>query len=194
MEPARKKRIRRDPDTTRGLILDATEQVMVEEGYAAVSSRRIAQILGINAATVHYYYPTTDDLFLALHHRMMERQKGGLEAVLTAEAPLDALWKFQSEWDQSALGVEFIALSNHRKAIRPVLAEVTNAAREKQAVALDAVIALDRAIPLSPAAFTTILTAIARTLTNEERVGITHGHREVRDFVAWALRELAPRG
>lgn len=194
VEPARKKRIRRDPDTTRGLILDATEQLMVDEGYAAVSSRRIAQILEINAATVHYYYPTTDDLFLALHRRMMERQKAGLEAVLLADAPLEALWKFQSEWDQTALGVEFIALSNHRKSLRPVLAEVTNAAREKQVRALETAVVLDpdSPVPLSPVALTTILIAIARTLTNEERVGITHGHDEVRRFVGWALRQLAP--
>lgn len=195
VEPARRKRIRRDPDTTRGLILDATERVMTEEGYAAVSSRRIAQILAINAATVHYYYPTTDDLFLALHRRMMERQKDGLEAILSGDRPLEALWKFQSEWDATALGVEFIALSNHRKSLRPVLAEVTNAARAAQARALASAAALQdgRAMPLSPVALTTILIAIARTLANEERVGITHGHEDVRAFVDWALDQVASK-
>src|SRR5262245_19068772 len=43
-----RKRVRRDPDTTRGLILDTTEKLMVEEGYAAVSSRRVAQELGLS--------------------------------------------------------------------------------------------------------------------------------------------------
>lgn len=195
VEPARKKRIRRDPDTTRGLILDATERVMTEEGYAAVSSRRIAQILGINAATVHYYYPATDDLFLALHRRMMQRQEEGLEAILSGDRPLEALWKFQSEWDATALGVEFVALSNHRKSLRPVLAEVTNAARAAQARAFASAVALqsDAGLPLSPVALTTILIAIARTLANEERVGITHGHEDVRAFVEWALGKVASK-
>lgn len=188
----RPKRIRRDPETTRTLILDATERVMVEEGYAAVSSRRIAQELGINGATVHYYYPTTDDMFIALHERMTKRQLAGLEEVLAAQDPLAALWDFQSGWAQSALGVEFLGLANHRKTIRDVLAGTTEAARDAQSAALGRVAGqsvLDPAI-LPPVALATILVAVARTLTNEERVGITRGHQEVRDFVKWALAQL----
>lgn len=187
------KRIRRDPETTRTLILDTTERLMVDEGYAAVTTRRVAQELGINGATVHYYYPTTDDLFIALHKRMTERQLSGFEHVLAAEDPLRAFWQFQSGWVQSALGVEFLALANHRKSIRGVLAGTTNEARNAQTRALDHVVsqsAIDPAI-LPPIALTTILVAIARTLANEERVGITRGHREVRAFVEWALAHLA---
>jgi AcrR family transcriptional regulator len=107
--PESKKRIRRDPDTTRGLILDATEKLMTEEGYAAVSSRRIALELGLNAATVHYYYPTTDDVFIALHRRMTDRQLKQIEVVIASQEPLRAFWEFQSGWTQTALGVEFVA-------------------------------------------------------------------------------------
>ena len=192
MEAAKSKRIRRDPDTTRRLILDATEQVMVEEGYAAVSSRRIAQDLGLNSATIHYYYPATDDLFIALHRRMTERQLGELETVLATDNPLEALWTFQSGWGQSALGVEFIALANHRKSIQQALAEVTDKARGVQARALERAIGDTSIDPaqLPPVALATILVAIARTLANEERVGITRGHKEVRAVVDWALTKL----
>lgn len=186
------KRVRRDPETTRRLILDTAERVMVEEGYAAVSSRRIAQELGINGATVHYYYPTTDDVFIALHKRMTERQLVEFEQVLAAADPLAALWDFQSGWAQSALGVEFLALANHRKSIRDVLAGATDDARDAQGEALGRVAGrsgIDPAI-LPPIALTTILVAVARTLANEERVGITRGHREVRAFVEWALASL----
>lgn len=186
------KRIRRDPETTRTLILDTTERLMVDEGYAAVTSRRVAQELGINGATVHYYYPTTDDLFIALHKRMTERQLSEFEQVLRADEPLVALWQFQSGWAQSALGVEFLALANHRKSIREVLAGTTEGARDAQTVALARIArqsALDPDI-LPPIALTTILVAIARTLANEERVGITRGHREVRRFIDWALANL----
>jgi AcrR family transcriptional regulator len=186
------KRIRRDPETTRTLILDTTERLMVNEGYAAVTSRRVAQELGINGATVHYYYPTTDDLFIALHKRMTERQLSEFVQVLAAEDPIGALWTFQSGWAQSALGVEFLALANHRKSIRDVLAGTTEKARDVQTGALDRISsqsAIDPAI-LPPIALTTILMAIARTLANEERVGITRGHDEVRAFVEWALANI----
>jgi AcrR family transcriptional regulator len=189
---AKAKRIRRNPETTRKLILDATQRVMLEEGYAAVSSRRIAQDLGLNPATIHYYYPTTDDLFIALHRRMTEQQLIELEAVLSGESPLEALWAFQSSWSQSALGVEFIALSNHRKGIQAVLARATDDARGVQTRALEQAVAAagfdTSRIP--PIALTTILIAIARALANEERVGITRGHEEVRGVVHWALNQL----
>jgi AcrR family transcriptional regulator len=189
------KRIRRDPETTRTLILDTTERIMVDEGYAAVSSRRIAQELGINGATVHYYYPATDDLFIALHKRMTERQLTELESVLSAADPLNALWEFQSGWVQSALGVEFLALANHRKSIRDVLARTTDTAREAQTEALAASLSRTAIAPgvLPPIALTTILTANARTLANEERVGIARGHPEVRQFLKWALAHLNPK-
>lgn len=192
METVTKKRIRRDPETTRKLILDATEKVMIAEGYAAVSSRRVAQEIGVNPATVHYYYPATDDLFIALHERMTNQQLAELEAVMAQPAPLRALWEFQSNWSQSALGVEFIALSNHRKSIQGVLAKTTNQAREQQAKALERAISgtgVDTAA-VSPLALTTILIAIARTLANEERVGITRGHDDVRAVVDLALSGL----
>lgn len=192
LDIVRKKRIRRDPDTTRKLILDAAEKVMLEEGYAAVSSRRVAQDIGVNGATVHYYYPTTDDLFIALHERMTDQQLVELQAVLAQPEPLQALWDFQSNWGQSALGVEFIALSNHRKAIQSVLAITTDEARDRQADALERAVAgagVDTSV-ISPLALTTILVALARTLANEERVGITRGHDEVRALVSRTLAGL----
>lgn len=190
-----KKRVRRDPETTRGLILDMTERLMVEEGYAAVSSRRIAQELGLNSATIHYYYPATDDVFIALHRRMTERQLEGLEAVLASEVPLQAFWNFQSGWTQTALGVEFVALANHRKAIRDMLARSTDTAREIQSGLLAHAfgdLTLDPAV-MPPIALATILVAIGRLLANEERVGITCGHGETRAVVDWALRNLTRR-
>jgi AcrR family transcriptional regulator len=193
LEASKPKRIRRDPETTRMLILDTTERLMVDEGYAAVTTRRVAHELGINGATVHYYYPTTDDLFIALHKRMTERQLSEFEQVLAAEDPLEALWRFQSGWAQSALGVEFLALANHRKSIRDVLAGTTDAARDAQTMALAHLPSnpvIDSKI-LPPIALTTILVAVARTLANEERVGITQGHQEVRAFVEWALSNLS---
>ena len=39
---------------------------MLEDGYAAVSSRSVAAAVGIQAPLVHYYFPTLDDLFVAV--------------------------------------------------------------------------------------------------------------------------------
>ena len=49
----------------RALILDATEQLVVSEGYASVTTWRVAGMIGLTAALVHYYFATTDDLLVA---------------------------------------------------------------------------------------------------------------------------------
>ena len=189
-----KKRVRRDPETTRALILYTTAKLMVEEGYAAVSSRRIAQELGLNAATIHYYYPATDDVFIALHRRMTERQLSELENVLATGNPLKALWDFQSGGAQTALGVEFLALSNHRKAIGDMIAASTNASRAAAAEAIEQVVgalAMGSTI-VPPVALATIFVAIGRLLANEERVGIDSGHAEVRSLVEALISQASP--
>src|SRR4051794_41846957 len=50
-------------------ILDAVEEIMLKDGYAAVSSRSVATAVGIQAPLVHYYFPTLDDLFVAVLQR-----------------------------------------------------------------------------------------------------------------------------
>jgi hypothetical protein len=66
-------------------------------------------------------------------------------------------------------------------------------ARETQAVALAAATGGLGTFSdiLSPAALTNLLIAIGRFLANEERVGITSGHQDVRRFVEWAIGKLS---
>ncbi len=187
-----KKRIRRNPETTRGMILDMTEKLMIEEGYAAVSSRRIARELGLNAATVHYYYPVTDDIFIDLHRRMTERQMEKLRTVVEADNPLRTFWEIQADGTQSALGVEFLALANHREAVRKALAEPTDDARKIQAELIERIFVRkdSQFAKLSPLTLATIMVAIGRLLANDARLGITAGHDEVRTNIAPTLDEI----
>ena len=53
----------------RAAILDATESIMLEEGYAAVSSRKVASRAGLTSQLLHYYFRTMDDLFIAVFVR-----------------------------------------------------------------------------------------------------------------------------
>ena len=62
------------PDAkNRIVLLDAAEQLLIEEGYAAVTSRRVADRAGLKPQLVHYYFRTMEDLFLAVFHRRAER-------------------------------------------------------------------------------------------------------------------------
>src|SRR5271168_70478 len=107
------------PDAkNRGVLLDAAEQLMLDEGYAAVTSRRVAAEAALKPQLVHYYFRTMDDLFLALYRR---RADLGLErhaAALASDQPLWEVWELSRDPRGTALTMEFVALSNHRKAIR----------------------------------------------------------------------------
>src|SRR5206468_95194 len=53
------------PDAkNRGVLLDAAEELMLEDGYAAVTSRRVAERAGLKPQLVHYYFRTMDEMFI----------------------------------------------------------------------------------------------------------------------------------
>jgi len=187
------KRTRRDPDDAKALILDCAERVMLEDGYAAVSSRRVAKEAGLAPALIHYYYPTTDDLFIALHRRFTDGHANELANVLQSEDPLPGLWRFQTDRQRAALGVEFLALANHRSTIRQEITRQSEGARNAQAEAIASRLKspLPDGTPLSALGLVTVLHGAARMLVNEEGIGITEGHAEARELIEWILKALA---
>lgn len=192
---AKAKRVRREPEVAKGLILDATEQLMLAEGYAAVTTRAVAKCAGLAPGLVHYYYPSTDDLFVAAYRRTTQRNLEELTRALEAADPLQELWRLQTEAPPMALAVEFMALANHRKMIKAEIARYADHARDLQAAAVARVL---RDAPVDadvcpPICLTTLVASVARTLIMEHSVGITNGHTETRRFMQWALERLRPR-
>src|ERR1700684_1721587 len=73
------------PDAkNRSGLLDAAEQLMLEEGYAAVTSRRVAEKAALKPQLVHYYFRTMDELFLAAFRRRAEEGLEGHAQVVQA--------------------------------------------------------------------------------------------------------------
>src|ERR1700759_504847 len=107
--------------------LDAAEQLMLDEGYASVTSRNVAARAGIQAPLVHYYFATIDDLFIAVLRRRSERNVERMEAALRSPRPLQAWWDLVSDPRGTTLFFELIAAANHRPALK---AEVGAVARE----------------------------------------------------------------
>jgi AcrR family transcriptional regulator len=184
-----KRRIGAEDSKSRTALLDATEQIMLEEGYAAVSSRRIAQRADLKPQLVHYYFRTMDDLFLAAFRRRAEVGLEALSKALTSGPPLRALWAFGDDPTSTALNMEFVALANHRKSIRSEIAHYAELFRAKQTEILAPVmdergIDTDR---LPPVAVMTVMTSVSQILVLEEALGIAVGHAETRALVARLL-------
>lgn len=55
--------------TTRERILDAAQAMMQEQGYNAVSFRDLSAVVNVKAASIHYYFPSKEDLGQALVDR-----------------------------------------------------------------------------------------------------------------------------
>jgi AcrR family transcriptional regulator len=181
------------PETsaTRTRLLDVTEQLMLDEGYAAVSTRRVAKNAGLTPGLVHYYFRTTDDLLIALYRRSTERNYERLVAALASEDPVQALWELSSEPMRTTLTLEFLALANHRKAIRAEIVRYAELARTLQVEAMARILKTAPQAAVSPFGVTALIVVIARGLTMEENVGITTGHEEARELVEWLLSLIA---
>ncbi|TMM15021.1 MAG: TetR/AcrR family transcriptional regulator [Actinobacteria bacterium] len=174
------RRIGSEDSKTRSALLDAAQALMLEEGYAAVTSRRVAARADLKPQLVHYYFRTMDDLFLALFRRGAERNLQRQERALASPRPLRALWAFSTEQAGTALTMEFTALANHRKAIREEIASYAERFRRHQAEALPPILenyGIDTdALP--PLALLVLMTSVSQVLILEDALGVTAGHDE----------------
>ncbi|MGZ6777719.1 MAG: TetR/AcrR family transcriptional regulator [Mycobacterium sp.] len=173
----------RDSGTRRALI-QATAQVMLEEGYAAATSRRVAARAGVKPALVHYYFPSMDDLFLAVLREGAEANLVRQREALADDEPLHALWQLNTAHGARLL-MEFMALANHRKDIRSEIAGY--AARfgdlEESAVTLAMRAHGVDIAEFPPVVMSMIVTSLARILVLERSLGITRGHCEAEQFI-----------
>jgi AcrR family transcriptional regulator len=181
------------PDAkNRTILLDATERLMLEEGYAAVTSRRVAGKAGLKPQLVHYYFRTMDDLFLAVYRRRAEEGLRRQARALESDQPLRALWRFSTETESTALTMEFIALTNHRKTIRTEIARYSEVFRVAQLEALSSLVRRYEIPPdeCSADALVVLMTSVSRVLVMERTLGISLGHAETFEFVERWLQRL----
>ena len=188
------RRVGAENSATRALILEATEQLIREEGYAAISTRRVATKAGLKPSLVHYYFTTTDDLLLAVSRRGAEESDRMMEAALRSEDPIRALWAYLTDTSRIAVALEFMALANHRKAVRVHMAEHCEAMRQREIDIFTRLLGERLAGPdgVPPAGLSLVLAGIGRALVMEGGLGVTSGHEEARAFVEQWLDRLAP--
>jgi AcrR family transcriptional regulator len=187
------RRIGAESSATRALIIEAAELVMLEEGYAAASTRRVAARAGLKPSLVHYYFPTTEDLLLAVNRKGAAESDRRLDEALSSPDPLRALWKMLTNSSQTALALETMALARHRKSIRIEIARHVEEVHARQVAALTQLLG-ERMTKFggSPEALSLVLTGIGRALVMERALGISAGHTEGAAWVEQLLDMLSP--
>ncbi|HVV37270.1 MAG TPA: helix-turn-helix domain-containing protein [Acidimicrobiales bacterium] len=181
------RRIGATDSKTREALLDAAERLLLDDGYAAVTSRRVAAAAGLKPQLVHYYFRTMDDLFVEVLRRNADASLAHAERVLAADGSLAALWSLNNDPRGARFLVEMAALANHRKDIR---AEIARYAKRNRALQLKA---LKAALPegtIPPMVALVLMTGLGQVMGIEQALGVTEGHAATRAFVADAIARL----
>jgi AcrR family transcriptional regulator len=185
------RRIGTEESATRHALLDAALKLLIEEGYASVTSRKVAAKAGLKPQLVHYYFRTMDDLFVALVGRGAAQNAERQERALASEQPLRELWAVSTDPTGGILNIEFSALANHRKAIRAELVALAEQFRKRQTEAFATILARYGVShdELTPEALAVMITGLSQILVLEEAMGISAGHRDLQDAVeGWIAR------
>jgi AcrR family transcriptional regulator len=89
-QPARKTSAR---TTAEDELLDAAERLLVDIGYAGITTRRLAEEAGINHGLVHYYFGSNENLLLRALERFTERLIERQRELYASDLPFIEKWR-----------------------------------------------------------------------------------------------------
>ncbi len=181
---------------SRTSLLEAADNILIEEGAHAISARRVAERAGLKPQLVHYYFQTMDDLLIAVFRRAQEEYLRRHGEALASRQPLSTLWKLNNEPQGTRRMMEFIVLAGRRDAVRAVIIESAAQFRKLQIAAISRVLkerGIDRkAFP--PAGVALLMATLSRGIVMEETLGISLGHAELRSMVKRVLKTFEVSG
>lgn len=180
-----------EPDA-RTALLDAVERLMLAEGYAAVTSRRVAAEADVNPGLVYYYFGPMDNLFVEVFRRSAARMLGRQAEALASDQPLWALWDLIREQSNTTLNLEFLALGNHRRAVKDEMREFSVKFRRIQFDGLTDALAKysvdTEAWP--PQAVMLFLDGVGRFMGEERSYGLDLGHKQANRVIERVIGRL----
>src|SRR2546421_10589322 len=77
----------------REAFLDAAERLLVDVGWADVTTRRLAEEAGLNHGLVHYYFGSIENVLVRTLERFTERLIARQRAMYAADVPFIEKWR-----------------------------------------------------------------------------------------------------
>jgi AcrR family transcriptional regulator len=74
-------------------LLDAAERVLLDVGYAGITTRRLAEEAGVNHGLVHYYFGSVENLLVRTLERFTERLITRQREMYAADMPFLEKWR-----------------------------------------------------------------------------------------------------
>jgi AcrR family transcriptional regulator len=183
---------RQHESITRTALLDATERLLLEEGYGSVSARRVASEAGITLGLVHYYFGPMENLLLEVFRRRAEWMLEREAEVLASDQPLWALWDVTRDHANTPLNTEFLALGNHYETIHDEVCAYSERFRRLQYELVSKALA-DRDVDSTvwpPEGVLLLIDGMARFLGSETMYGMSFGHRQAARIIERLITEM----
>ena len=184
--------VRPGHDTEQAL-LDAAEHLLVEVGYAGITTRRLAEAAGVNHGLVHYYFGSNEALLVQALERFTERLITRQRALYAADLPFAEKWRTAMQYLVSEdatyekIWLELQALAWNRPELQVRLAGVN---AEWRAVLTEAFAEPHRelGIEMPLDALVSLVMTFNIGIIVERLGGIDTGHEEL---LAWIDRWLS---
>jgi AcrR family transcriptional regulator len=187
-------------EIARTALLDAAERLLIEEGHAGITTRKLAAEAGVNHGLVHYYFGSVEELLFQAMERYTERLLDRQRALYAADIPFIEKWRQAMRFIDEDLAAgypkiwaELHAVAWNRPQFQQRIAQVHLRWREIFGDALARAkdeLDLSRT-PFSPDAFVALVATFNAGLLLERLVGLDRGHRELLGAMDAWLASLA---
>lgn len=177
-----------------GALLDAAERLLVDVGYAGITTRGLAAEAGVNHGLVHYYFGSVENLLVRVLERFTERLIARQRAMYAdPEVPFAEKWRtamryLDADREYQKVWYELQALAWNRSECRERIAHVHD---EWRAVLTEA-FAEPReryGVPIPLEALVTLVATFNEGMILERLSGIDLGHGELLDWIdGWLAR------
>ncbi len=111
-----RERQKRQSEETRGRILEAARRILVEEGLAALSIRRVTRELEYSAGMVYHYFQSKEELLACLLGELYQKIIAAVRPPDPSLPPDQVLWAFMARFAKVAmddkLGYQALMLSS----------------------------------------------------------------------------------
>jgi AcrR family transcriptional regulator len=187
-------------DTATSALLDAAERLLIEAGYAGLTTRGVAAEAGVNHGLVHYYFGSMEELLLQVLERFTARLVERQTAMYEADAPFIEKWRTAMRWLEEDVDAgypkvwwELQAMAWNHPEMQERLVQVDRIwrglLRTYFARALD-----EYGIEFPVEATVSLVMAFNKGVQIEQLSGVTDGHRELLDWIdAWLEAKAASR-
>ncbi len=174
-------------------MLDGAEAILRDEGHAALTSRAVAERIGVKQRLVYYYFRTMDELITEMFRRAAGRELTRLREACTSDAPLRALWDIEVHTTDPRLISELMALATRIDGLKNEVIYFIEESRRIQTDAILAAMARSSKTSTIPApALAMIASSVALALTREEQIGVRLGHGEMTAVIEAFLTDVEP--